>query len=100
MELIPVYDSQKSFYGRATTEKGKDGYYLYSYNVKVFFIPYDDGNNNDEVNEMKLLWRGYSATTSRHIREFIRQYATDWQKRNISDKITKKEIESLYKGRK
>ena len=49
---------------------------------------------------MRLLWRGYSATTSRHIREFIRQYATDWQKRNLSDKITKSEIESLYKGRK
>ena len=99
LELTPVYDSRKSFYGKAMIDEDKYGWYLYSYDTGVFFIPYDDGGDDDAKNEMRLLWDGCSATTYRHIRDFIYQYATEWQKRNISDKMAKIEIESFYKGK-
>ena len=98
-ELIPEYDSSKSFYRKAMVCDGKNGWYLYSYDTEVFFIPFDDCDDNEE-DEMRLLWRGYSATTYGHIREFIKHYATEWQKRNLSDRMIKSEIESLYKGEK
>ena len=91
-ELIPKYDTRKSFYGKAIVENSHDGFYLYSYGIEVFMIPYE------ETEPMKLLWRGYSLTTYRHIIEFIYQYGLYGQIKDISTKITKKEIESFYNG--
>lgn len=88
-ELVPKYNSRKSFYRKAIIEYRDDVYYLYSYEVEVFMIPFDDDK------KMKLLWNGYSATTYSHIREFIKQYAGYNQKKGLSDTITKKEIESF-----
>lgn len=66
-ELIPEYDSRKSFYRKAIVIDTKDHYTLMSYDTEVFRC--DKRGRNG-----KLLWTGYSLTTYRHIREFIRQY--------------------------
>ena len=53
-ELIPEYDARKSFYGRAMICEGKNGWYLYSYDTEVFFIPFDNGDDNEEEDMMQL----------------------------------------------
>lgn len=63
-ELCPVYDSRKSFYGKAKVIHRGNSYYLYSYDTLVAVW---DGT-------MHRKWDGYSATTARHINEFARQY--------------------------
>lgn len=76
-ELLPIYDARKSFYGKArVTVDGFDGFggwikapgekYLYSYNTVVCYI--------DAENTVHLLpaWN-YSATTLRHVKEFLKQ---------------------------
>lgn len=97
-ELRPIFDTRKSFYGKAIVVDNADGFYLYSYGTKVFFIPIDNGGDDNDSNGMRLLWKGYSNTTYRHIREFIEQYASYSQKEGLSNIITKKEIKSFYKG--
>lgn len=67
-ELIPIYDSHKSFYRKAHVHIFDDYAYLVSYNAVVCFIDFSD-------NSIHRLWGGYSATTMRHINEFIKQYA-------------------------
>lgn len=66
--LEPRYDSRQSFYGKAYyTEPARDGSItLYSYDTPVVRICADG--------EVELLpaW-DYSATTLRHVREFLRQ---------------------------
>ena len=64
-ELDARFDSRKSFYGKAHTMRMTDGALaLQSYDTTVAVIR--DG---------KLKVRGkYSQTTSRHVREFARQY--------------------------
>jgi hypothetical protein len=61
-----VYDSRKSFYGKAKVEtNSNEGIItLYSYGTKVACIK--DG-------KPELLWNGYSQTTYRHIAEFFKQ---------------------------
>lgn len=61
MELMPVYDTRKSFYRKAIIEKGK----LYSYDTLV--ASYEDGVIS--LHNTRL----YSATTLRHVKEFIKQ---------------------------
>lgn len=65
--LEPVYDSRKSFYNKATVSLAKDKYTLKSHETNVAeYYP----------REKKLVINGwYSATTARHINEFICQYA-------------------------
>lgn len=70
-ELIPVYDSRKSFYGKAhIVDYGNGKYDLQSYNTIVATI--QDG---------KIIKNGigcYSVTTTRHIKEFFRQFDLDF----------------------
>ena len=73
MEELTAY-GQKSFYGKAKTEKGK----LYSYGTLVCSII--DGN-------LYRHWDDYSATTMRHINSFLRA--------NGLSSLRKKEWESM-----
>lgn len=77
-DLKPIYDSRKSFYNKAVVTEnstlwGNDTLleadsekHLYSYNTEVCYI--------DAENKVHLLpsWN-YSATTLRHIKEFLKQ---------------------------
>lgn len=67
-ELQAIYDSRKSFYGKARVhDKGNGDYELISYSTPVA-----------EVKDGKVVYEKigvYSVTTNRHIREFIKQYA-------------------------
>lgn len=67
VELFPRYDTRKSFYGKAKvhiiTMKGKKNKSLQSYNTIVA-----------EVRNGRAIVLGrWSATTGRHIKEFLRQ---------------------------
>lgn len=84
--LDTVYDSRKSFYGKATIEMTKDRVTLYSYGRAIIE---SDGNN------VKALWDGWSMTTGRHINEFFLQfYGTPCNKR-LFEKIQNGEIETI-----
>lgn len=78
-ELQPIHSSQKSFYGKARVEHLENGHKaLYSYSTKVCEL--DNNNNIVDIGY-------YSATTSRHINDFLQQ--------NGHNKMTKKEIENF-----
>ena len=67
VELHPYYDSRKSFYGKALVIHHDDGkIQLQSYQTIVCEI--------DEKGVFRMLWEGKTQTTSRHIREFTRQF--------------------------
>lgn len=73
-ELDARFDSRKSFYGKAHTIRMTDGALaLQSYDTIVAVIR--DG---------KLKVRGkYSQTTSRHVREFARQYMNSFHDEDL-----------------
>lgn len=64
-ELCPVYDSRKSFYGKATVIHTPGGSYLKSYGTIVCGIIPGAG--------FVRYWSGWSATTARHVNEFRQQ---------------------------
>lgn len=67
LELLPKYDCRKSFYQKAKVLIQNDGtLQLQSYNTIVCEI---DTNGN-----FNLLWDGKSNTTTRHIKEFKKQF--------------------------
>lgn len=76
--LEPRYDSRKSFYGKAKTYKTDKGIELLSYGTKVAEI-----KNSGEV----IIYGFYSQTTTRHIKEFLKQegYFADTKKQIIKD---------------
>lgn len=63
-ELIPKYDSRKSFYGKAKIEFSGDTAKLYSYGTLVAEIK---GN-------IPVVYSTHSTTTLRHIKEFLKQH--------------------------
>lgn len=70
-ELVPHYENRKSYYGKAVVEtcSGEGGFYLYSYGTEAAFV-------SSVEREITLTWAwDYSATTLRHVREFLAQYA-------------------------
>lgn len=78
-ELQAIYTNQNSFYGKAQVEHLENGNKaLYSYSTKVCEL--DSNNNIIEIGY-------YSATTSRHINDFLQQ--------NNLPKMAKKEIENF-----
>lgn len=78
-ELQPIHSNQKSFYGKARVEHLENGNKaLYSYSTKVCEL--DNNNNIVDIGY-------YSATTSRHINDFLQQ--------NGLSKMSKKEIENF-----
>lgn len=78
-ELVPQYDSRKSFYGKATVIKDGETVKLRSYNTIV--AEYNPLNNGLKINGY------YSPTTARHINEFIYQWAPSYHR------MSKKEME-------
>ena len=80
MELCPYYDSAKSFYGKAKVIEIENDVFLMSYDTIVAFF-----NRNTKV--AKVIGT-YSATTLRHIKEFLKQSGFKAE--------TKKQIEKDY----
>lgn len=62
-ELTASYDSRKSFYGKARVRRN-EGLELISYHTRVAVI-HEDGAAS--------VYGTYSATTLRHIKEFLKQ---------------------------
>ena len=76
-ELIPIYDSRKSFYSKAITMKDNGKITLISYNTEVSYI--EDGK--------AFVLGVWSTTTSRHIKEFLKQngFKADDKKQILKD---------------
>jgi hypothetical protein len=63
-DLQPIYDSRASFYGKAKVEQTAQGHIsLISYGTYVAVI----------INGIAEVYGTYSATTLRHIKEFLMQ---------------------------
>lgn len=65
MELCPYYDSAQSFYGKAKVFEIENDVFLMSYDTIVAFF-------NRDTKIAKVM-DTYSATTLRHIKEFLKQ---------------------------
>ena len=65
-DLVPVYDRQRSFYGKAKVLIELEHKSLISYDTVVCRI--------DNDGTFVRIWQGYSATTMRHINEFRVQH--------------------------
>ena len=90
-ELSTRFDRRASFYGKAFVKlfnyKGKEHYRLYSYGTLVMII--EKNVDTGENNIYRLDGDGlYSYTTTRHCREFVRQFAG-------IEKLTKKDLLKL-----
>ncbi len=83
MELEAIYDSRKSFYGKATVNIEKGIYNMFSYWVKI--CKYDENTGEFHLFAGVL----YSQTTCRHLREFLKQRGIT----HIFNKMTKSEFE-------
>ena len=72
-ELLPRYDSRKSFYGKARTESQTTDYEqtidLYSYGTLVASVNY----NFKESKKTFYYYGKFSQTTTRHQKEFFKQ---------------------------
>ena len=79
-ELYPYYDSAKSFYGKAKIFEIENDVFLMSYDTIVAFF------NRDT--KIARVMDTYSATTLRHIKEFLKQ--------NGFKAESKKQIENDY----
>lgn len=66
--LQPLFDNRKSFYKKAKVFKTDNETILMSYNTVVLLIPCDAPEGE------YYLRNCYSATTLRHIKEFLIQY--------------------------
>lgn len=80
MELCPCYDSAQSFYGKAKVIEIENDVFLMSYDTIVAFF------NRDT--KIARVMDTYSATTLRHIKEFLKQ--------NGFKAKNKKQIENDY----
>lgn len=83
-ELTPKFDDAQSFYGKAKVVTKGDCATLFSYDTDVACIRMPGA-----VCKKPVLLRAefnHSATTTRHVREFIKQYAPEeWEK--LKDQI-------------
>lgn len=79
-ELITEFDNTKSFYGKARIEESREKKILTSYNTKVAEI--------DKIKNSAVVFGTHSATTLRHIKEFLLQ--------NSFKAETKEQIEADY----
>lgn len=76
--LIPKYDSRKSFYNKAVVETEFNDTYkayivtLYSYEVPVVRLTSNVDTLDDYAVRLLPRW-DHSATTLRHVKEFLRQ---------------------------
>lgn len=77
-EMIPEFTNVKSFYKKAYIDRINDLKVLYSYDTKVAYIK----------NDKAVVLNTYSATTLKHIKEFLKQEGFKAE--------TKKQIERDY----
>ena len=68
VELVPMFDTNKSFYGKAFVQRTKAGNVLYSYATPVAVVSHDRVVITNNLKDL-------TNTTVRHIREFLFQYA-------------------------
>lgn len=80
MELCPCYDSAQSFYGKAKVFEIENDIFLVSYDTVVAFY--------NQSAKIAQIYGTYSATTLRHIKEFLKQ--------NGFKAESKKQIEKDY----
>ena len=69
--LQPIHDNKQSFYNKATVTEDKNGKYLTSYSTVVARIT--DKNHGYKIVPYAEVYGTYSATTLRHIKEFLKQ---------------------------
>lgn len=77
-ELQPLYDSHQSFYGKAFVERwaasGGTKLVLKSYETIVAVVtPVGETDDGTEVHCVEIAMRYLSATTLRHVKEFLAQ---------------------------
>jgi hypothetical protein len=85
MELCPYYDSAKSFYGKAKVIEIENDVFLMSYDTIVAFF------NRDA--KVAQVYGTYSATTLRHIKEFLKQSGFKAEsKKQIENDYMKREV--------
>lgn len=66
LELIPIYDSRKSFYHKAKVIFTDDG----TIQLQSYYTIVGEIKNNT----YHQIWHGKSQTTTRHIKEFKKQF--------------------------
>lgn len=82
--LVPQYDGRNSFYGKARVYRNNEGAILLkSYETIVAEI--HDAITTEDNQEKVIIHGWYSATTARHINEFLQQHGYP--------KMSKKEME-------
>lgn len=95
-ELQPLYDSHQSFYGKAFVERyaasGGTKLVLKSYGTIVAVVTPVGEESGTEVYCIEIAMRYLSATTLRHVKEFLAQ--TDDTFRGITLPWLRKAIES------
>ena len=96
-ELQPLYDSRQSFYGKAFVERyatnGGTKLVLKSYDTIVAVVsPVGEEADGTEVYCVEVAMRYLSATTLRHVKEFLAQ--TDDVFKGITLPWLRKAIES------
>lgn len=84
--LDAIYDNRKSFYGKAKVKQDGDTITFVSYGIDIISI------KNGQLNP---LWNGYSMTTSRHIKEFFKQFYGVEVNKKTFEKIQNKEITTI-----
>lgn len=91
--LKPEYSTRKSFYNKAIVEQTDNSIILYSYATKVA-----------EISDSGIISIFYvdSATTLRHIKEFLLQnicrFSNEKYKKLIEHNFRKKELAEIYYG--
>lgn len=72
--LQPLYDGHQSFYGKALVERWSGPQYvLKSYGTVVAKVTTTYEDNDAETFDVELDMRSLSATTLRHVKEFLAQ---------------------------
>lgn len=99
-ELQPLYDGRKSFYGKAFVERhttnGGTRLILRSYDTIVAVVsPVGEEADGTEVFRVEIAMRYLSATTLRHVKEFLAQ--TDDTFKGITLAWLRKAIESGHR---
>ena len=96
-ELQPQYDGHKSYYGKAVVERWNTAkgmiYKLKSYGTTVATVtPKSDWGVVPETYEVKVAMGLLSATTLRHVKEFLAQtddvfrgITLDWLRKAVKD---------------
>lgn len=106
-ELQPLYDGHKSFYGKAfverwNTEHGMQ-WVLKSYGTVVAKVTPTYADNEAETYDVEIGMEYMSATTLRHVKEFLAQtdvifrgITLPWLRKEIKDGRPIDGLESMY----